>query len=366
MGVSAMLETFVYHYSGLSEVEIRERLSVTITHCVKQRYGEKVHDKIIKRIEAEWAAMEKSDTILDVALLYEFCTWLKKNNYPYYNRGTTGASFILWLLGITRGNPLSTHIYDRETKTVQFSPSVKDFFYLDYDRSHKNLTGDGHNIPWQVHWREKLDFCPTFYVDLLVEFEGELLEFFENHWLKKLRPEVRPCHNGNSLEFSNLAFVCIWKSLDFSDGFYENEVEINLLSFPLTNWRSIIEDPSIELPDPLSFSELVTAFGLSKSTGVYDDKVRFMVEKLGLYSHQIAFREDVFHYFIKYGYPEKEASRAMEQISFGKGFEDYTLEMMQAVDGWVLDRFDEVEYLFTRATAVEFILFQLMRGVGDV
>lgn len=49
-----------------------------IQSILHTQYGEKPDYFISKRVDTEWFAMEQSDTILDVAALYEITLWLKK------------------------------------------------------------------------------------------------------------------------------------------------------------------------------------------------------------------------------------------------------------------------------------------------
>ena len=90
-------------YDGMQSSQIEQRFKISIKNKLYQTYGDAPDDQISLRFQEEWAAMEQSNTILDVVALYELTTWLKENNHPYQIRGCVGASFILYLLEITSG-----------------------------------------------------------------------------------------------------------------------------------------------------------------------------------------------------------------------------------------------------------------------
>jgi len=123
----------------------------------------------------------------------------------------------------------------------------------------------------------------------------------------------------------------------------------------LTNWQEVLEldqfknhESSPNIPIPSYFSELISAFGLLHSTGVYNHKVEFMIHELVMLAHQITFRDDVFHYLLKHNYSKKEAWLGMEKVYRGQGLEDYTYGMMLASDSWVLSQCDEFVTSFPR------------------
>lgn len=120
MVVIAVQMKYEYVFNDLSALEIECKLRQIIENALYQKYGDKPDELIKKRIIDEWAAMERSDTVLDVAALYELVIWLKKNNHPYWMRGCAGSSLILYLLEITFGNPLPPHYHCPVCHSVQW------------------------------------------------------------------------------------------------------------------------------------------------------------------------------------------------------------------------------------------------------
>lgn len=353
-------------YKNMTEVAIEQSLKAEIENSLEKRYGKNPHNKIEKRIEQEWRAMKLSDTVLDVAALNEIALWLRENKHPYYNRGTAGASLILYLLQITRGNPLPPHLHNTEIGQTEFMPEYLNGFDIPHDRQSDRLIADGHNIPWQTLWGYDLEYTPDFYLDLYDDAENDLLDFLKTHWLTKLNPKAKTIKHESCIQFSTLYFVCYWKRDEFNLDFHNIPSDHSSKLFALTNWQEVLEldqfknhESSPNIPIPSYFSELISAFGLLHSTGVYNHKVEFMINELGMLAHQITFRDDVFHYLLKHNYSKKEAWLGMEKVYRGQGLEDYTYGMMLASDSWVLSQCDEIRYLFPKAHAIEYILFRI-------
>ena len=115
-------------FSGMTMEQIEEKLYSLVQTALHEKYGDNPDGQIVKRIEEEWDAMKRCNVVAESAVLYELTTWLKKNGYPYF-LGDAGSSFILYLLSITRGNPLQPHHYCPECKQVWWR-SGKDGFDL--------------------------------------------------------------------------------------------------------------------------------------------------------------------------------------------------------------------------------------------
>ena len=90
---------YEYVFNDLSAFEVEHKLRQSIENALCEKYGDKPDELIKKQIIDEWAAMERSNTVLEVAALYELVIWLKKNHHPYWMRGCAGSNFILYLRG---------------------------------------------------------------------------------------------------------------------------------------------------------------------------------------------------------------------------------------------------------------------------
>ena len=90
----------------LDNQSTEKKLKAIIDHALQEKYGKEPPAEVIRRIKEEWQAIEESKIYFDIYNLYKRSLWLKQNNCKFYIRGTAGSSFILYLLGITRGNPM--------------------------------------------------------------------------------------------------------------------------------------------------------------------------------------------------------------------------------------------------------------------
>lgn len=126
-----------------------------------------------------------------MAALYEIATWMKKNNAPYLMRYTAGSSLILYLLGITAGNPLPP----------QF--------------------GDGQNIPWQTLWGYGDSFL-QFNIGLPTGLYDEILELLSSHWLNGFCDGVHECFEDDAKEIKISRIACVFL-LDADSVEYQEE-----------------------------------------------------------------------------------------------------------------------------------------------
>ena len=103
-----MTKEFEYIFSGLSALEAEGKLRQIIDTALVQKYGENPDDLIVKRVTEEWAAMERTEVIADIATLYELAAWLK-DFVPvgYYNRKPSATTLLLPQM---QGNTMADHI----------------------------------------------------------------------------------------------------------------------------------------------------------------------------------------------------------------------------------------------------------------
>lgn len=149
------ISKFQREYQEENRSEVRNALYADIEAALQQRYGPSVDETIRERVRLEWETWSPgSPERADLADLHLLVRWLKKNKEPYWFHGSAGANFILYLLGITSGNPLPPHYYCPKCHQVIWCDNYKDGFDLPPDRICEKdgapLCRDGHNIPWQA------------------------------------------------------------------------------------------------------------------------------------------------------------------------------------------------------------------------
>ena len=348
--------------------ETKHRLKALLDKSVLEKYGDEPDLEIIKRLEDEWAAIGKINAFSKVAAVYETTQYLKKNIGPYFLDFNSGASFILYMLGITMGNPLPPHYWCKKCKRVIWKDECLDGFDLApkrlclHDRG--TLIGDGHNIPWEALWGYDY-FSVT--IKVKPSFFDRVLDFATSYWHKERNLSVE---NGY-YEFSNsekkLRYIKIedvdivfefHEELSFYM-FYNREITANDRKYILSNWREYYKLlPG--MPEPKTISDLIAAFGMLNSNGAWDKDAQFMVEKLGYsLSELISCREDVYFYLLRHDLSIQNALFGMKYVRQGRGLPFITDEMTSALDKWVLKRFERVTYLPSKAGIIERLLYQM-------
>lgn len=361
---------FEYLFNGLTALEVEGRLRQIVDIALAQKYGVNPDELIVKRIAEEWTAMERTDAIHDVAAMYELAVWLKKYRHPYWLRGGAGSSFILYLLGITTGNPLPAHYYCPSCKSVQWQPIYADGFDLPQDVTCKNddvpLTSDGHDISWQMFFGFD-EFTPTFDVELSCELYESVREQWASHWLKTIDPSNVPTNpyegERQCIKISKLSLMFHLNPDEISHTFYNHEYTAADREYMLLEWNLLINDEAEyvnDIPEPDRVADLIPLFSLSYSAGAWDDATACMIEEMG-YSpaDMIAYRDDVYRYLIDHGFLEKDAWKGMNRVRKGLCFPVITDEMRQARDKWVLSRCERIGYLSPKSHAVEYMFFTL-------
>lgn len=361
---------FEFIFSGLSALEIEGNLRQILDAALAEKYGANPDDLILKRIAEEWAAMERTNAICDVAALYELTKWLKKNRHPYWLRGCAGSSFILYLLGITSGNPLSAHYYCPHCKAVQWQPLYADGFDLPQDavcpKDKTSFLPDGHDIAWQILLGFG-DFSPTFDIDLPSDLYEGVRDKWTSHWLKTIDPSNVPANpyegKRQCIKISKLSLMFHLDRSEISHLFYNHEYTAADREYMLLKWKLLIGSEAYFTTDSLApdrVADLISLFGLGHSAGAWDELTACMLEEMG-YSpaDMIAYRDDVYRYLIDHGFLEKDAWTGMNRVRMGRDLPVITDEMRRARDKWVLSRCERIGYLFPKSHAVEYMLFML-------
>lgn len=370
-----MSSAFRFLYDGMTSEEIAVSIGKTVAKELCARYGSSPDRAIVRRVQEEWAAMEASREIEDVAALYELTLWLKERQEPYRMCGTTGSSFILYLLGITAGNPLPSHSYCPKCRSVTWEPDCADGFDLPpgclCEKDGALLYGDGHNIPWQTHWG--YDKETSFDIDVPKPLAEKLRALFQSHWLTRLRPEKEKLHRYPDtdflIHFYHLTVCCILDRDEIDPDFYDitldasctlNAVKALDVYLDRMDRMGVRHDVNLRSRQIHTFAGVIAKYGLIHSTGGWDRDTRFMVDRLG-YSlpDMIAHRDDVFFYLLSHGLSEIDAWKWMESVRQGHGLPVATGKMSLARDKWVIDRCNKLQYLFPKAHAQEDILFRL-------
>lgn len=360
---------------------LKKKLRSIVQTALYEKYGDNPDDRIIERVKEEWEAMKRCNVIAESALLYELTTWLKKNGCPYLLRSASGSSFILYLLGITKGNPLQPHHYCPKCKQVWWR-SGKDGFDLSQSeccpRDGTPLLSDGHDIPWQILFGYN-NSC-YFEVWLPTELYEDFFSLYASHWFLKVKPTDEPYNSQGKkksykkIDFPNLGLMYGLSADKIPDISYSGNKEITsrLWNLMLEKWSVLFDrgnNPPFNINDIDyeidGISDLISLYGLAHATGVWDEAAEYMIEGLGYpLSDLIVFRDDVYQYLIKHGFSAKDAWLVMDSSYKGKDLPILEDKIQNVRDKWSLFQYQKQQtlvYLFPKAHAVEDMLFRVMK-----
>ncbi len=143
--------------------DVEERLKKLIDDNVLRLYGENPDEKIIKRINRELDSILKHGFGI---IYYLSSVAVKKSlddGYLVGSRGSVGSSIVATLTDITEVNPLEPHYRCEKCKYHEFSDEADTGYDLPQKKcpvcGHE-LTGDGHNIPFETFLGFNADKVP--------------------------------------------------------------------------------------------------------------------------------------------------------------------------------------------------------------
>ena len=332
---------------------------------LQEKYGLCPQDYICDRLEEEWRAAESLGLLEHIFVLEKLVGWLNKKQYPYWLRGAAGSSLLLYLLGITRSNPLPPHYYCPCCKNVLWMVGCKDGFDLVDTQLCKDKTvmvNDGHDLPWQNIWGVKKGYLE---IDLPKQLYGFISRYYSIYYGQQKYKDIDILDpTGEKMVRSAKLRICCILDLE-----YERDVlkEYLGLAPEKQSWfafwkfvgKEIEPDRAINFPCK-TFSDILALKGLSLSEGAWDREAKAMLTS-GKYqpSDLIAFREDVFYFLRKAGFTEAKAWLATKNVITGYGLRSITEEITTASESWKLERCQKILYLFSKATLVEYMLFKL-------
>ena len=352
-------------YSVNKKENKRLELKRILRMRLQEKYGLYPEDFIAERLEEEWRAVERLGLLEHVWLVEKLVQWLNKKHYPYWLRGTAASSLMLYLLGITRSNPLPPHYYCPACRRVMWMMGCKDGFDLvdgELCKDKEVMLGDGHDLSWQNIWGVRKGYLE---IDLPKQLYPLISRYYSIHYAGKKYKDIDVLTpEGEKLVRSAKLRICCILDLAYEkavlDEFREQAPE-KQSQFAFWEFVSREIEPQRALRFPCkTFSDILSLKGLSLSEGVWDKEAKEMLAS-GKYGpgDLIALREDVHYYFREKGFSEHEAWLGTKNIMAGYGVRGIKEEMLKAGDGWKLDRFSKIRYLFPKATLVEFMLFKL-------
>ena len=133
--------------------------SIAIKKC-KAKYQQGNIDKVMYRLYKELEYIHKNNMEKDIETLYLWSKEAKKCDVLYMLGGASANSFLLYILGISKTNPLKAHYYCEQCGAIEFIEDPE--FVEGYDLKDKacpvccgDMIGDGHTLN-HIHIFRKL------------------------------------------------------------------------------------------------------------------------------------------------------------------------------------------------------------------
>lgn len=348
-----------YIFEGLSPKEINTVLEQTIMNALHCQYGIHPDPTICQRVQQELQAMRDADMVLFTAAAYELTQWLNQHRYPYYENSTAACSFISFLLGITKPNPLAPHLHCPNCHRIVWDSEHKDGFDIPQTLCpHEDtpMEADGHNMPWQIFWGCPGLSSPLFIIMVPKRVEKKIASWFNNHWLWRFVAKETvtyiPFHRNNGLR---LCIQCILSDKDR----VIHEIDSACKHQIMRDKNSLWEEN--RYPTPSSFADFLSVHCLCHCIDGLND---YATALLRICEHRVSdlitCREDVYLFFRDKGLSEPAACLATCYAHKGRELppEVLTIDIQSAKDKWMLSAISNTKYYSSKSVVLEWLFYR--------
>ena len=109
---------------GKGAFAMQKKLWEKAHYRMEEIYGEQPPIQMISRFESEKAGLQDTDFIVFADFIGELASMCNREYGDIFNLGELESSFVAWLLGATKCNPLPAHYYCPKCRKVEFVPTV--------------------------------------------------------------------------------------------------------------------------------------------------------------------------------------------------------------------------------------------------
>lgn len=349
----------------------KEKLIECAVNAAIEKYGNRIHSAIQKRIDDELAIITKSDSACKEFLkAMHIAEKYRDNNILYSVDGAAGSSFIAYLLGITYVNPLMPHYYCPKCKRVTFISHRRllsgydlqllggkakviesewetdcfdnSKFLFEYETDEtipparcplcaEKRTYDGHAIPWEAF------FGPCGEKEISFEFHNDEEDPFL-HTLSLMQGYTGIAAseiNIDDIDICNFLQVDSFRGIKPCDGIID-EIQAAII--------------------PETFGDVIKMAGLYAGIGTWEGNAKYLIENIEKgsddFTDLISCAEDISATLIKGKLPRAEAFSPVEFMVNGLADKIQGIR----VPSWYQASLEKIEHLPHKAAVVQYVL----------
>ena len=340
---------------GIEEI-LEDELCIARLSYIKNE-----EQQIVKRVRREWVSLLETDSVVELAAVYEFSAWLKQNKHPYRLGGTAVSGLIPYLLGIHDVNPLPPHLYCPACQKVIWKDDYKDGFDILPEVCPECgglMQGDGHNLIWQEY--ASYGRVPTYVFYLPYDMKPLISDWLDSHWLRKYMDDqweaAQPYEEHPTR--GNMLFRFELDRDEISPDFCSTNIGANSKAELIQ--LATNDEYYHRNPYPKDMGELLTQLGFRKTIWKEDEVARnILLQNKISWKNIPSCREEVFFYLKEHDFIDKDAFRGMNYVRKGKGLPVVTEDMQTAEDHWKAEYFNQIDWLPSRAALLQRLFFEL-------
>ena len=318
-----------------------------------QKYGDEIQAPILERFEFEKKNLRKNDYLWFEQIL-EFKKEAKAQNEPVLVRGTIGASFIAYLLGVTEINPLPPHYYCSKCRSILIEPIEDKLCCFDLPKvdclCDTPLIKDGHNIPFET-------FLDAPYFNILVSND-----YFEKIDKEKYHFRIFPHQRMDKYKE-----IMGNTHLSFDEILNESE---SVLPWLIKAKNEGVLGEMQEALKPSSYSDLIKIYSLAHSTGGWLGAGGELLKNGIVSLDNLPTNRDELFLKIKGKRNDEETRKFARLISnnarhgyykkhkVSDGAKDELKEL--GLERWLIDYLESIQYLYNKYDVVEEIKYLII------
>ncbi len=305
-----------------------EKLRKLCENKLEEKYKEDLSESVRQRLNWELSLIEKYRASSAWLTVYDALKAVGAEEKDYCFRGSITSLVVSFLLDFTTIDPICC------------KPKLYPEFAID----------------------DKKERLMSFEVNVILALNKKLVAYFEEYSSKE---KVSRRFFEEGLQYG--VYIGDGQSNDYYGNSFENfPTDVFYFCFiPVDREKlqaNINKDIVSKLPEPETFEDYVKCYGLTHSTGVWEDNAENLIEKeIVSLKDVIAYHEDVFELLLQYGVDRESAFVISDYVKKGlvkkRGWKTEMLQVMNEseVPSWFVESCAKVVYLFPRAHGMNFV-----------